>query len=171
MYITPRDSTLNIDATGNSTARYVTSSTLAITNRVTTLTISITDNTRGTDTTGDSDSDNSDRLTHQPQHQITRCLHRPHLHFRLYRPHQRRRQRSNHPLQHPNHPHHEHHQHPPPRHLRRPRHLPAAHTEETPEHPLKLTGPPNDRDSAPRGARANRRKTPHHSKGQRSRGT
>ena len=173
-YVTPptaRDSTLTIDATGKTTARYVTSSTLAITNQTTTLTISITDTTRGTNTTGDSDRDNSDRLTHGPHHQLTRCLHRPHLHYRLYRPHQRHRQRRNHPLHHPHHPHHQHHQHPPQRHLRRPRHLPAAHTEETPEHPLNLTRRPHDRDPAPRGTRANRRNTPHHPKGQSSRGT
>ena len=53
------------------TARHVTSSTLAITNLATTLTISITDTTRGANTTSDSASDNSDRLTHQPHHQLT----------------------------------------------------------------------------------------------------
>ena len=97
---------------------------------------------------------NSDRLTHQPHHQLTRSLHHPHLHYRLCRPHQRHRQRRNHPLQHPHHPHHQHHQHPPPRHRRRPRHLPAAHTEETPEHPLNLTAArtPTPTEHEPTGA-------------------
>ena len=54
--------------------------TLAITNRTTTLTISVHDTTRGTNTTSDGDSDNSDCLTHQRHHQLTRSLHQPHLH-------------------------------------------------------------------------------------------
>ena len=33
--------------------------------------------------------------------------------------------------------------------MQRPRHLPTAHTEETPKHPLNLTGPPHDRNAAP----------------------
>ena len=72
-----RDNTLTIDATGNTTARYV---ALAITNRTTTLTISVHDTTRGINTTGNSDSDNSDWLTHQRHHQLMRSLHQPHLH-------------------------------------------------------------------------------------------
>ena len=100
-----------MDTTSNTTARYVTCSTLVITNRTTTLTVSITNNTRGAiatntsgtlsgtlaisindttrgaNTTRDRDSDNNDRLFHQPHHQLTRCLHRPHLHYRLYHPH------------------------------------------------------------------------------------
>ena len=43
---TPSDSTLTIGITGNTTARYVTSSTLAITTRTTTLNVSITNTTR-----------------------------------------------------------------------------------------------------------------------------
>ena len=67
-----------MDATGNTTyAPYV---TLAITNRATTLTIHLHDTTRGTNTTGDSNSDNSDWLTHQRHGQLTRSLHQPHLH-------------------------------------------------------------------------------------------
>ena len=52
-----RDNILTIEATCNTTAPYV---TLAITNGTTTLNISIHDTTRGTNTTGDSNSDNSD---------------------------------------------------------------------------------------------------------------
>ena len=58
-YITPpspRDSTLTIRITNNSTARYVTSSTLAIANRTTILTVSITNSARSaipTNTTSD----------------------------------------------------------------------------------------------------------------------
>ena len=168
---TPKESTLTIDTTGNTTtACYVTASTLAITNRTTTLTISITATTRGANTTSSSDSNNSDRLTHQPHNQLTHCLHRHHLHYRPHHPHQRQRKRRNHPMHHPR-PHHQHHQHPPPRHLQRPRHLPTAHTEEVPKHPLNLSGPPHDRDPPPsRGTRANRRNTPN-PKGQRLRGT
>ena len=66
---TPTDSTLTIDTTGNTSARYIPSSTPAITNRTTTLTISITDTTRVANTTSDSNSDNTDRLTQQPGHQ------------------------------------------------------------------------------------------------------
>ena len=72
-----RDNTLTIDATGNTTAPYITP---AITNQTTTLTISVQNTTRGTNTTSNSDSDSSDWLTHQPHHQLTRSLHQPQLH-------------------------------------------------------------------------------------------
>ena len=40
----------------------------------------------------------------------------------------------------------------------------------SPKQPLHITGPPRGRDPAPHGTRASRRNTPHHPKGQSSRG-